>query len=101
MTLGSDIEDIVDNIDPHTKEKYKKARKRADPIWVIDGMDDSLMKEDSIEKPPAQCAHPLERRDGLSTLDGRCLDLIAAFVGERVPTFIFSNWIVFKEFVNY
>jgi len=37
----------------------------------------------------------------LESLDGRCLDLIAAFVGEKFPAFIFASKEICNSFLDY
>lgn len=60
--------------------------------------------------PPERVASPVSSisskgrfkwRLGLGSLDGRCLDIIAAYTGERLPGFIFSNWVICNEFLSY
>ena len=68
------------------------------------------LREERVLKPPQPMNFP-NRSEGLiepfvvkrtfENLDGRCLDMVAAYTGGRLPGFVFANKKIFDTFLTY
>lgn len=115
MRIGSEIKDI--------EEIVERIQQNQNHIQIIDasqsdGSINESLPEERILKPPKQTPPPERvsspsssisskktkiraKRKSLADLDGRCFDIIAAYTGERLPSFIFGSRKICNEFLEY